>query len=142
MRELLKWAEDYALENGKEDSAVKLLLMHVTGKESYEILADMNMQVPAEQVEAFEAAVKTYIEQNIPILVADTERRVCKDSNKPWNFLIEGDNLQALLLLEKTHKGMIDCIYIDPPYNTGAKDWKYNNDYVGTIDNYRHSKWL
>ena len=67
MRELLKWAEDYALENGKEDSAVKLLLMHVTGKESYEILADMNMQVPAEQVEAFEASVKTYVEQNIPV---------------------------------------------------------------------------
>ena len=58
MRELLKWAEDYALENGKEDSAVKLLLMHVTGKESYEILADMNMQVPAEQVEEFERCVK------------------------------------------------------------------------------------
>ena len=59
MRELLKWAEDYALENGKEDSAVKLLLMHVTGKESYEILADMNMQVPVEQVEEFERCVKT-----------------------------------------------------------------------------------
>ena len=67
MRELLKWAEDYALENGKEDSAVKLLLMHVTGKESYEILADMNMEVPQEQVEEFERSVKTYVEQNIPV---------------------------------------------------------------------------
>ncbi len=58
MRELLKWAEDYALENGKEDSAVKLLLMHVTGKESYEILADMNMQVPGEQVRNLKLALK------------------------------------------------------------------------------------
>lgn len=67
MRELLKWAEDYALANGKEDSAVKLLLMHVTGKESYEILADMNMEVPTEQIEEFERCVKTYVEQNIPV---------------------------------------------------------------------------
>ena len=67
MRELLKWAEDYALENGKEDSAVKLLLMHVTQKESYEILADMNMVVPTEQVEEFERCVETYVKENIPV---------------------------------------------------------------------------
>ncbi|MBQ3850066.1 MAG: site-specific DNA-methyltransferase, partial [Clostridia bacterium] len=60
----------------------------------------------------------------------------------PWNFIIEGDNLQALYLLEKTHRGKVDCIYIDPPYNTGARDWKYNNDYVDGNDQYRHSKWL
>jgi adenine-specific DNA-methyltransferase len=58
------------------------------------------------------------------------------------NFLIEGDNLASLKLLEKTHKGKIDLIYIDPPYNTGARDWKYNNDYVDGTDAYRHSKWL
>ena len=79
---------------------------------------------------------------SIPVLTADPERRLCTDSNLPWNFIIQGDNLQALYLLEKTHKGKIDCIYIDPPYNTGAKDWKYNNDYVGREDDYRHSKWL
>lgn len=67
MRELLKWAEDYALENGKEDSAVKLLLMHITNKESYEIIADMNMAVDDSTVEKFEAAVKTYVEENIPV---------------------------------------------------------------------------
>lgn len=50
--------------------------------------------------------------------------------------------MHALHLLEKTHKGKVDCIYIDPPYNTGAKDWKYNNDYVDSNDVYRHSKWL
>ena len=82
------------------------------------------------------------IRENIPVLTADPTRRICKDPSKPWNFIIEGDNLQALYLLEKTHKGKVDCIYIDPPYNTGAKDWKYNNDYVASDDDYRHSKWL
>lgn len=79
---------------------------------------------------------------HIPVLCADKERRLCKDESKPWNFIIQGDNLQALYLLEKTHRGKVDCIYIDPPYNTGAKDWKYNNDYVVKEDVYRHSKWL
>ena len=82
------------------------------------------------------------LKENIPVFCADPERRLCKDSSLPWNFIIEGDNLQALYLLEKTHKGKVDCIYIDPPYNTGAKDWKYNNDYVVKEDVYRHSKWL
>ena len=79
---------------------------------------------------------------HIPVLCADKDRRLCKDESKPWNFIIQGDNLQALYLLEKTHRGKVDCIYIDPPYNTGARDWKYNNDYVEKTDNFRHSKWL
>lgn len=87
-------------------------------------------------------AVDDMLKENIPVLVADPERRLCKDENLPWNFIIEGDNLQALYLLEKTHRGKVDCIYIDPPYNTGARDWKYNNDYVDGNDEYRHSKWL
>ncbi len=86
--------------------------------------------------------VDEMLRENIPVLIADEERRLCKDPDLPWNFIIEGDNLQALYLLEKTHKGKIDCIYIDPPYNTGARDWKYNNDYVDSNDEYRHSKWL
>ena len=87
-------------------------------------------------------AVDEMLEENIPVLTADPERRLCKDETLPWNFIIEGDNLQALYLLEKTHRGKVDCIYIDPPYNTGAKDWKYNNDYVDSNDIYRNSKWL
>lgn len=86
--------------------------------------------------------VDELLEENIPVLTADPERRLCKDEGLPWNFIIEGDNLQALYLLEKTHRGKVDCIYIDPPYNTGARDWKYNNDYVDGNDEYRHSKWL
>ena len=86
--------------------------------------------------------VDDLLKQNIPILTADPERRLCKDATLPWNFIIEGDNLQALYLLEKTHRSRVDCIYIDPPYNTGARDWKYNNNYVDSSDVYRHSKWL
>lgn len=59
-----------------------------------------------------------------------------------WHTLIEADNYHALQLLEYLYAGKVDCIYIDPPYNTGAKDWKYNNDYVDGVDQYRHSKWL
>lgn len=86
--------------------------------------------------------VDDLLKENIPVLTTDPERRLCKDASLPWNFIIEGDNLQALYLLQKTHKGKVDCIYIDPPYNTGARDWKYNNDYVDDNDDYRHSKWL
>ena len=59
-----------------------------------------------------------------------------------WHTLIEADNYHALQLLEYLYAGKVDCIYIDPPYNTGARDWKYNNDYVDGSDQYRHSKWL
>lgn len=67
-------------------------------------------------------------------------------SNAPesdlWHTLIEADNYHALQLLEYLYAGKVDCIYIDPPYNTGARDWKYNNDFVDGNDTYRHSKWL
>ena len=59
-----------------------------------------------------------------------------------WHTLIEADNYHALQLLEYLYAGKVDCIYIDPPYNTGARDWKYNNDYVDGSDTFRHSKWL
>lgn len=60
----------------------------------------------------------------------------------PAHTIINAENLHALQALTYTHRHSIDCIYIDPPYNTGAKDWKYNNDYVEADDDYRHSKWL
>ena len=63
-------------------------------------------------------------------------------SNAPWHTLIEADNHHALQLLEYLYAELVDCIYIDPPYNTGATDWKYNNDYVDKNDRWRHSKWL
>lgn len=60
----------------------------------------------------------------------------------PWHALIEADNAHALQFLQYVCGGKVDCIYVDPPYNTGARDWKYNNDYVDQNDAWRHSKWL
>lgn len=68
--------------------------------------------------------------------------RVERGGEKPFHTVINGENFHALEALTFTHRGKIDVIYIDPPYNTGAKDWKYNNDYVESEDLYRHSKWL
>jgi adenine-specific DNA-methyltransferase len=68
--------------------------------------------------------------------------RVTLTSSKPYHILINAENFHALQLLEYTHAGQVDLIYIDPPYNTGARDWKYNNDYVDFNDQWRHSKWL
>jgi adenine-specific DNA-methyltransferase len=65
-----------------------------------------------------------------------------RGGDKPYHTVINGENFHALEALTFTHRGKIDAIYIDPPYNTGAKDWKYNNDYVEAEDLYRHSKWL
>ena len=62
--------------------------------------------------------------------------------DKPWHLLINADNFHALQLLLYSYEGKVDVIYIDPPYNTGARDWKYNNDYVDKTDSFRHSKWL
>ena len=69
-------------------------------------------------------------------------KQILTKNDSSTNILIEGDNYHALSVLNYTHKGRIDVIYIDPPYNTGAKDWKYNNNYVTLEDDYRHSKWL
>ena len=68
--------------------------------------------------------------------------KVARGGEKPCHTVINGENYHALKALTWTHRGKVDAIYIDPPYNTGAKDWKYNNDYVEGEDLYRHSKWL
>ncbi|EMC9392741.1 site-specific DNA-methyltransferase, partial [Vibrio parahaemolyticus] len=68
--------------------------------------------------------------------------KVENGGDKPFHSVINGENYHALKALTFTHRGKVDAIYIDPPYNTGAKDWKYNNDYVESEDLYRHSKWL
>lgn len=85
-------------------------------------------------------AIDEILEENTPVLTEEKDLFI--DNGGQMNFLIEGDNLAALQLLEKTHKGKIDVIYIDPPYNTGAKDWKYNNEFVDDSDSFRHSKWI
>lgn len=78
-----------------------------------------------------------------PILVVREDKQIKDtDKNKPTNILIEGDNYHALQVLNYTHKDKIDVIYIDPPYNTGNKDFVYNDSYVDKEDTFRHSKWL
>ena len=68
--------------------------------------------------------------------------KVERGGDKPFHTVINAENFHALQVLLYTHEGKVDAIYIDPPYNTGARDWKYNNDYVDSDDAYRHSKWL
>lgn len=86
--------------------------------------------------------VVTDCQENIPVLKEVKAKRISSDEQNPNNLLIEGDNYHSLSVLNYTHKKNIDLIYIDPPYNTGANNWKYNNDYVDKEDAYRHSKWL
>lgn len=80
------------------------------------------------------------LDTHTPVLTEDADLFI--DHGVQMNFLIEGDNLASLQLLEKTHKGKIDLIYIDPPYNTGAKDFVYDDAFVDTTDGFNHSKWL
>ena len=92
--------------------------------------------------EEHEEEVDKKLVHNIPVFREDEERKIVADENADFNFLLEGDNLHSLKLLEKTHKGKIDVIYIDPPYNTGNKDFIYDDNYIGSDDGYKHSKWL
>lgn len=80
--------------------------------------------------------------EKLPVLKEDKSKEIITDPNKPVNILIEGDNYHALSVLNYTHQGKIDVIYIDPPYNTGNKDFKYNDKFVDKDDGFRHSKWI
>lgn len=83
------------------------------------------------------------LQTKIPVITEDKEKAVIsQQKDSPNHLIIEGDNLHALTILSYTHSGCFDVIYIDPPYNTGAKNWKYNNDYVDDQDCFRHSKWI
>lgn len=87
--------------------------------------------------------VEERLRDELPVLIEDTEKAIISsDDDAPNHILIEGDNLEALTALAYTHEGKIDVIYIDPPYNTGNKDFIYNDSYVDYEDSFRHSKWL
>lgn len=87
--------------------------------------------------------VEERLREELPVLIEDTGKAiVSEDTDAPNHILIEGDNLEALTALSYTHEGKIDVIYIDPPYNTGNKDFVYNDQFVDKEDSYRHSKWL
>lgn len=91
-----------------------------------------------EHAELVEEEMKT----KIPVFVENEKRKIFANPDEDYNFLLEGDNLHSLHLLQKTHKGKIDVIYIDPPYNTGNKDFIYNDKIVDENDSFSHSKWL
>lgn len=86
--------------------------------------------------------VEEQLRENLPVLKEVKEKAIINGEDNPNHILIEGDNLHALTALTFTHEGKIDVIYIDPPYNTGNKDFKYNDTFVDKEDSYRHSKWL
>ena len=87
--------------------------------------------------------VEERLREELPVLIEDAGKAiVSEDTDAPNHILIEGDNLEALTALSYTHEGKIDVIYIDPPYNTGNKDFVYNDQFVDKEDSYRHSKWL
>lgn len=87
--------------------------------------------------------VESHLQREVPVLREIKDRAIIsQDKEAPNHILIEGDNLEALTALSYTHTGKIDVIYIDPPYNTGNKDFVYNDSYVDKEDGYRHSKWL
>lgn len=92
--------------------------------------------------EKHEETVDVQMRDNIPVFTEIADREICADEDGNYNFLLEGDNLHCLRLLEKTHRGKVDVIYIDPPYNTKNKDFVYDDAFVDGTDGYRHSKWI
>lgn len=92
--------------------------------------------------EEHEERVDKELETQIPTFEEIKDKKIVSNPNEKFNFLLEGDNLHSLYLLEKTHKEKIDVIYIDPPYNTGSKDFIYNDKIIDDEDGYKHSKWL
>lgn len=105
-------------------------------------LVELRTDAPETRVEAVEnlAVVAEFRDPIYPGLI-ETGRKEC-GGDKPFHTVINAENYHALELLTYTHRGKIDAIYIDPPYNTRDNDWKYNNDYVDPNDDYAHSKWL
>ena len=88
-------------------------------------------------------AAEERLRDELPVLREVKERAIIsEEADAPNHILIEGDNLEALTALSYTHAGKIDVIYIDPPYNTGNKDFVYNDSFVDSEDAFRHSKWL
>ncbi|WP_431813746.1 site-specific DNA-methyltransferase [Kocuria sp. cx-455] len=105
-------------------------------------LAEMDAEEPETQaVLADDLVVVAEFRDRIYPGLVETGR-VERGGDKPFHTVIDAENYHALEMLTYTHRHSIDAIYIDPPYNTGARDWKYNNDYVAGDDDYRHSKWL
>ena len=135
-------------ERGKpEDDASKLLWRVMSIEAGYANLTAYRSTSYADNSEDDRSVALSDIvavsEYDQPIYAGLRETgRVERGGDKPYQVVINGENYHALEALAFAYAGKVDCIYIDPPYNTGARDWKYNNDYVDSSDAYRHSKWL
>jgi len=130
----IKLIKNYIAE-AKQDANTGNLLAYLS-----ELEKEINGKKYGLVFEEHEEKIDQKLKTHTPVL--SEEKDLFIDNGGQMNFLIEGDNLPTIKLLQKTHKNCIDIIYIDPPYNTGAKDWRYDNDYVDGNDTYRHSKWL
>ena len=106
-----------------------------------EIESELNAKKYGLVWERHEEAVDVQMRDNIPVFTECADKEITTTTGGV-NFLLEGDNLHSLRLLEKTHAGRIDYIYIDPPYNTGSSDFRYDDSIVIKEDGYRHSKWI
>jgi len=105
--------------------------------EGYPLPSEMSVEVPVAEL----VVVRSFGDPIYPALVP-VDRVARGGPDKPWHMLINAENFHALQLLLYAYEGKVDAIYIDPPYNSGARDWKYNNNYVDENDPWRHSKWL
>jgi adenine-specific DNA-methyltransferase len=105
--------------------------------EGYPLPSETGIEVPMAEL----VVVRSFGDPIYPALVP-VDRVARGGPDKPWHMVINADNFHALQLLLYAYEGKVDVIYIDPPYNSGARDWKYNNDYVDKNDPWRHSKWL
>lgn len=130
--------------NKKELYDKILKLDGLTNEEKSELLGLLSKQKKYGLVwEDKPEAVEERLREELPVLIEDsTKAIISEDDDAPNHILIEGDNLEALTALAYTHERKIDVIYIDPPYNTGNKDFVYNDHIVDREDSYRHSKWL
>lgn len=130
--------------NKKELYNKILQLDGLTNEEKSELLGLLRKQKKYGLVwEGKPEDVEERLRDELPVLIEDATKAIISDyTDAPNHVLIEGDNLEALAALTYTHEGKIDVIYIDPPYNTGNKDFVYNDSFVDSEDTYRHSKWL
>ena len=124
----------------------KIKAEHQDNDETLQALDEIETELNSKKYglvwEKHEEQVDIMMQDNIPVFSEVQEREIKATDENAYNFLLEGDNLHSLKLLEKTHAEKIDVIYIDPPYNTKSKEFIYDDYRIGEDDAYRHSKWL
>lgn len=123
------------ISNAPQDENTGNLLSYLSDLEK-----DVNGKKYGLVFEEHREEIDEVLDTHTPVLTENRDLFI--DNGGQMNFLIEGDNLASLKLLEKTHKGKIDLIYIDPPYNTKNKDFIYDDSFVDNVDTFRHSKWV